>query len=173
MRAVAVELEATFLAEMLKASGLGKARDAFGGGAGEEQFSSFLVRQQADQLALQTMIADLGLQESAIASRDLPGWSAPKKVVAWVDSPERLAGLQEAAPGVEIVLVENEAQAATEIADAQVLMGMCSTELLENAAEIHWVQVYSSGVEWCVPARLFPSRKRCPRPHRQTIIETQ
>lgn len=108
--------------------------------------------QQADQLALQTMIEDLGLQESAIASRDLPGWSAPKKVVAWVDSPERLAGLQEAAPGVEIVLVENEAQAATEIADAQVLMGMCNAELLENAPTLQWVQVYSSGVEHCIPA---------------------
>lgn len=61
LRAVAVELEATFLAEMLKASGLGKARDAFGGGAGEEQFSSFLVRQQADQLA---QSGGIGLAES-------------------------------------------------------------------------------------------------------------
>ncbi|AAV96687.1 rod-binding protein [Ruegeria pomeroyi] len=61
LRAVAVELEATFLAEMLKASGLGKARDAFGGGAGEEQFSSFLVRQQADQLAKS---GGIGLAES-------------------------------------------------------------------------------------------------------------
>lgn len=61
LRAVAVELEATFLAEMLKASGLGKARNAFGGGAGEEQFSSFLVRQQADQLAKS---GGIGLAES-------------------------------------------------------------------------------------------------------------
>ena len=61
LRAVAVELEATFLAEMLKASGLGKSRDAFGGGAGEEQFSSFLVRQQADQLA---QSGGIGLAES-------------------------------------------------------------------------------------------------------------
>jgi phosphoglycerate dehydrogenase-like enzyme len=107
---------------------------------------------QAQDLALQTMIAELGLRESKMASRDLPGWSTPKKVVAWVDSPERLAGLQSVAPGVEIVLVENEEGAAAEIGDAQILMGFCSPELLENAAALHWVQVYSSGVEWCIPA---------------------
>jgi len=51
LKAAAVELEATFLAEMLKAAGLGKARQAFGGGAGEDQFSSFLLQEQARQLA--------------------------------------------------------------------------------------------------------------------------
>ncbi len=51
LHAAAVELEAVFLAEMLKSSGLGETRDAFGGGAGEDQFSSFLVQQQARQLA--------------------------------------------------------------------------------------------------------------------------
>ncbi len=51
LQAASVELEATFLAEMLKAAGMGEARQSFGGGAGEEQFSSFLVQQQALQLA--------------------------------------------------------------------------------------------------------------------------
>lgn len=51
LHAAAVELEAAFLAEMLKSAGLGKARDSFGGGAGEDQFSSFLVQQQARQMA--------------------------------------------------------------------------------------------------------------------------
>ena len=41
------ELEASFLAEMLKSAGLGESRTSFGGGAGEDQFSSFLVREQA------------------------------------------------------------------------------------------------------------------------------
>nr|WP_245706390.1 rod-binding protein [Ruegeria marina] len=51
IRESAVQLEAVFLAEMLKASGLGRARDGFGGGGGEEQFSSFLVQKQAEQMA--------------------------------------------------------------------------------------------------------------------------
>ncbi len=51
LKAAAVELEATFLAEMLKSAGLGKARASFGGGAGEDQFASILVQNQAQQLA--------------------------------------------------------------------------------------------------------------------------
>ncbi len=44
------ELEASFLAEMLKAAGLGRTRQSFGGGAGEDAFSSFLVTEQARAL---------------------------------------------------------------------------------------------------------------------------
>ncbi|RLK00508.1 rod-binding protein [Ruegeria conchae] len=51
LRAASIELEATFLAEMLKSAGLGQARQSFGGGAGEDQFSSFLIQQQAQQMA--------------------------------------------------------------------------------------------------------------------------
>lgn len=51
LRAASIELEATFLAEMLKSAGLGRARQSFGGGAGEDQFSSFLIQQQAQQMA--------------------------------------------------------------------------------------------------------------------------
>jgi Rod binding domain-containing protein len=47
----AVELEAAFLAEMLKHAGLGEAGDSFGGGAGEEAFASFAVAEQARILA--------------------------------------------------------------------------------------------------------------------------
>ena len=50
LRAAAQKLEASFLAEMLKAAGLGGVSSDFGGGAGEEQFASFLVQAQADAL---------------------------------------------------------------------------------------------------------------------------
>lgn len=46
----AKKLEATFLAEMLKSSGLGQTPQAFGGGSGEDQFSSFLRQAQADTM---------------------------------------------------------------------------------------------------------------------------
>jgi flagellar protein FlgJ len=46
----AKELEASFIAEMLKSAGLGKPRDSFGGGAGEEQFGSFLREAQAREM---------------------------------------------------------------------------------------------------------------------------
>ncbi len=61
LRKAAVELEATFLAEMLKSAGFGENRDSFGGGAGEDQFSSFLIRAQAQEMAKS---GGIGLAES-------------------------------------------------------------------------------------------------------------
>lgn len=51
LRQAAISLEATFLAEMLSAAGLGETRSDFGGGAGEDQFQSVLVRAEAEQIA--------------------------------------------------------------------------------------------------------------------------
>jgi len=50
LRDAAENLEASFLAEMLKAAGYGEARDGFGGGAGEAQFASFLVDAHAQEM---------------------------------------------------------------------------------------------------------------------------
>ncbi len=61
LRQAAMDLEASFLAEMLKAAGAGQTRDVFGGGAGEDQFSSFLVQAQADEMVKS---GGIGLAES-------------------------------------------------------------------------------------------------------------
>ncbi|MCO4847052.1 MAG: rod-binding protein [Yoonia sp.] len=50
MREAAENLEATFLSEMLKSAGLGASRSTFGGGIGEDQFSSFLREAQAKDM---------------------------------------------------------------------------------------------------------------------------
>lgn len=54
----AEQLEQAFLEEMLKYCGPKSLSGAFGGGIGEEQFSSFLIQEQAAALASQM---DLGL----------------------------------------------------------------------------------------------------------------
>lgn len=51
LRQVSVDLEASFLAEMLKHAGLGEPRESFGGGAGEDGFASYLRQAQAGQMA--------------------------------------------------------------------------------------------------------------------------
>ncbi len=58
---VAQALEASFLAEMLKSAGLGETPDGFGGGAGEDQFASFLREEQAKQM---TQAGGIGLAEA-------------------------------------------------------------------------------------------------------------
>lgn len=100
--------------------------------------------------AVQIIIEELGLRESAIASRDLPGWSVPRKVVVRSGPTGQLEALQAVAPGVEIVIVDNTEQARREAVDAQVVLGMCDREILENSPKLFWVQVYSAGVERCV-----------------------
>lgn len=62
---LAQEVEASFLAEMLKSAGVGKTRDAFGGGVGEDQFSTFLVREYA---ASTVSAGGLGLSEAIYRS---------------------------------------------------------------------------------------------------------
>jgi Rod binding domain-containing protein len=51
LRVAARDLEATFIAEMLNAAGVGRVPDAFGGGAGETQFASYLRHEQARAMA--------------------------------------------------------------------------------------------------------------------------
>ncbi|WP_245544285.1 rod-binding protein [Oceanicola granulosus] len=61
LRSAARKLEAVFLAEMLKATGSGAARGAFGGGVGEEQMASFLLEEQAREMVRS---GGIGLSES-------------------------------------------------------------------------------------------------------------
>jgi phosphoglycerate dehydrogenase-like enzyme len=100
--------------------------------------------------AIQTLVEELGIRESATPARDLQGWAQPKKVLLRIDSEERLGAFQAVAPGVEIVVVSSAAEAAAEAADAQALIGFCNEEILAVAPQLHWVQVYSSGVDRCV-----------------------
>jgi peptidoglycan hydrolase FlgJ len=50
LRDASEKLEAAFLAEMLKSAGFGKTSEQFGGGTGEDQFSSFFVQAQAEKM---------------------------------------------------------------------------------------------------------------------------
>ncbi|SDW89891.1 rod-binding protein [Roseicitreum antarcticum] len=62
VRRVAEEFETAFLTEMLKASGLGKPLEGFGGGGtGEAQFSSFMVEGYAEAIRKS---GGLGLSET-------------------------------------------------------------------------------------------------------------
>jgi len=65
LRSAARAFEAAFLAEMLQSAGLGSTRESMGGGAGEGQFASFLVRAQAEEIA---RAGGIGLAEALYAS---------------------------------------------------------------------------------------------------------
>ena len=106
-------------------------------------------KEQLRRHAVAELVSQLGLRESSVASRDLPGWREVERVVARYPA-ERIAELQAVAPGVEVVAVEDEAQALAAVDGAQALIGFCTPNLLEKGGALHWIQVYSSGVERCV-----------------------
>lgn len=100
--------------------------------------------------AVAALVSELGIRESDTPVGEMPGWKPPSKVLLRVDSEERLESFRSAAPGVDIVRVSSPAEAAKHAADAQVLIGFCDEEILSAAPQLHWVQVYSSGVDRCV-----------------------
>jgi Rod binding domain-containing protein len=65
MMSLARDLEAGFLAEMLKSAGLDQAREALGGGEGESQFSSFLLHEHAKAIVA---AGGIGLSEAIYTS---------------------------------------------------------------------------------------------------------
>ena len=64
-RKAAEKLEATFLAEMLKAAGFGEQMNSFSGGEGEDQFASFHRQAIADKIA---QAGGIGLSEHFLKS---------------------------------------------------------------------------------------------------------
>lgn len=61
LKEIAQKFEATFIAEILKNSGLGETPTHFGGGAGEDQFGSFLRLEYANQV---TKAGGIGLAQA-------------------------------------------------------------------------------------------------------------
>ncbi len=95
------------------------------------------------------LIDQLGLRASKTASRDLPGWRKPEKIVVLTDSQQRIDWLAEAAPDVELVAVESPDAIMAEIADAQVFVGFCMLSAIKAGTELAWVQSMSAGVGRC------------------------
>ncbi len=99
--------------------------------------------------AARPVIDRLGLQEASVALRDGSDWTAPKKIVVRADA-ERIAWLQPAAPGVELVSAVTPEQAIAAVPDAQALMGFCSAEILAAGAGLRWLQLPYAGAERCI-----------------------
>ena len=96
------------------------------------------------------MLQRLGLEESPTPVRERPGWRRPDKVLVWNLQPALLPRLQAAAPGVELLLAKDMAEAVRLAPAADAALGFCSAELLAAGPGIRWIQSYSAGVERCV-----------------------
>jgi phosphoglycerate dehydrogenase-like enzyme len=104
------------------------------------------------------LVRVFNLRESDVPVRELPGWAPPKKVVVvvpeeWDRREERIAFLQEVAPGVELIPVRDRRDALDRgvLVDAQVVLGLgCAASTVAAVGpETHWIQSGSVGVEGC------------------------
>lgn len=96
------------------------------------------------------LIGELGLLESAQPVSARPGWRKPARIVLPATAPERLAWLQAAVPGVELLPAGSGAEAADLARDADAVIGFCTPAVLEAGGRIRWIQLLSAGVERCV-----------------------
>jgi phosphoglycerate dehydrogenase-like enzyme len=94
-------------------------------------------------------VESLGLRESTVAARDMPGWSKPERIVIRADE-EQIAWLAEVVDGVELVPVADHAEAVARVAGADAIIGFCSEEVLEAGADLRWIQLPYAGAERCL-----------------------
>ena len=110
----------------------------------------------ADETA--RLVAELGLVESKTALADRPGWRAPRKIVVMDADAARIAWLQPAAPGVQLVGAADAAATLREVADADALIGRCSAAVVEAGKSLRWIQHQYAGMERCVGIPGFSAR---------------
>jgi phosphoglycerate dehydrogenase-like enzyme len=117
--------------------------------------SSPALAQDKDVLEL---IEKLGIRESALASRDMPGWSRPSKVTilsfrSIPDSgPGSLLWMQEVADGVDIELFSG-AQMDTNrgrLAESEVILGWCFPGMLEIGKNLNYLHIFAAGIDHCM-----------------------
>ena len=101
------------------------------------------------------LVARFELREGAAPVRESAGWQKPKKiVVADVPLADTLRAL---APGVEVVGVaglRNFAGMAEVVAGADVLIGLCTPEIVARGTSLKWIQLLNAGADSCatIPA---------------------
>jgi phosphoglycerate dehydrogenase-like enzyme len=101
-------------------------------------------------VAAAALVERFELRESAAPVRERPGWAPPKKiVVADVETAEVLRGL---APGVSVVGVaglRNFAGMAEVVAGADVLVGLCTPEIVARGKDLKLIQLLNAGADSC------------------------
>ncbi len=99
--------------------------------------------------AVASMITELNLEEAERPVRETKGWRKPDRIVVRAESPARLAGFRQAAPGVEFVAAKDEAAALALIADADALVGFCEPDIVAAGKRLRWIQLFTAGAGPC------------------------
>ena len=109
--------------------------------------------------AAAALIERFELREGPTPVRERGGWAPPKKIVV-ADVP--LADyLRSIAPGVEIVGVpglRNFAAMESVVADADVLIGLCTPAIVARGTQLEWIQLLNAGADSCATIPVVAER---------------
>ncbi len=100
-------------------------------------------------LAAPSASRDLGLAVDLAPVRERTGWRSPHLILVTPELHSNLEQLRQVAPQARIVEL-SPATSPQDIAAAEVAIGICTPEVLQQAGSLRWIQLLSAGVEHCV-----------------------
>ncbi len=110
------------------------------------------VSAQRPEIDIDVLIKELGIYESSVASRDMPGWSRPNKIIYQRSVSESGFGsaewFQEVADGVEIEFLQGGGSLESKIADTDVYFGDCNRAIMAGK-NLDYIHILSAGIDAC------------------------
>ncbi|MCU7930970.1 MAG: D-2-hydroxyacid dehydrogenase [Candidatus Thiodiazotropha sp. (ex Codakia rugifera)] len=126
-------------------------------------FNGFVMAAGSDMATTQ-LIQQLGLKESPQAIREAGFWRKPKRIVVLLEErqqqsmPDAANWLQQVVGDAELVVAQTRAEMVFLLDDADVLLGYCTHETLENGTQLRYILNYSAGVDRCMKSDLVRER---------------
>ena len=114
----------------------------------------------AEFTGAEDLINELGIRESRLPSREIPGWSRPNKVAILVWGELADSGvasrdwLLEISDGVEIDIVDvtKDDFDISQLANSDVYVGWCMSDAISSMENLRYIHLFSAGIDHCIPA---------------------
>jgi phosphoglycerate dehydrogenase-like enzyme len=110
------------------------------------------------------LIQELGLKQSPQPVREASHWQKPRRIVVLMEArqresrPDAVKWLKPVAGDAELVVAKSREEAANLLDGADVLLGYCTQETLNNGKALRYILNYSAGVDRCTSAPLIQER---------------
>ena len=110
------------------------------------------------------LIQQLGLKQSPQPIREATYWHKPRRIVMLMESrqlqsrPDAVKWLKQVTGDAELVVAKSRKEAANLLDGADVLLGYCTQETLNNGMELRYILNYSAGVDRCTSSPLIQER---------------
>jgi phosphoglycerate dehydrogenase-like enzyme len=114
--------------------------------------------------ATATLIQELGLKQSPQPIREATYWHKPRRIVVVMEArqresrPDAVEWLKQVAGDAEFVVAPSRKEAANLLDGADVLLGYCTHETLNNGKQLRYILNYSAGVDRCMGSPLIQER---------------